>query len=195
MAAIDGLATVAGDELLLGLYYVRLSSAAGASWYDMNRPLFGPDPRNGPDFDAVEAEISCRTQNSRTAYELVCRWALDAEAVRADRSALNQAAGLPLPNRELREWVAADAAAAGFEAPSLNKVRKELQRWVHDQVLNEIGPILPGVGNIEGQIGQIRAIVARVAPNSREETARIVVKLGRLSELADMGVEQVQGKQ
>ncbi len=95
-------------------------------------------------------------------------WALDAEVVRADRGALNQAAGLPLPNRELREWVVADAEAAGFEAPSLNRVRKELQRWVHDQVLNEIGPIQPGAGNIDGQIGQIRAIVARIAPDSRD---------------------------
>ncbi len=30
------------------LYYVRLSSAAGASWYDMHRPLFGPNTSRWP---------------------------------------------------------------------------------------------------------------------------------------------------
>ena len=75
----------------------------------------------------------CEHPGSRSAYDLVSRWALDAELVRADRSAITQAAALPLPNRELREWVMADAEAMGCDAPSLNRVRKHLQRWVHDQ--------------------------------------------------------------
>ncbi len=193
MAELDGLREPAERELLLGLYYVRLSSAAGASWYDMHRPLFGPNPTTGPDFSAVDEEIAQRAPESRSAYELVCRWALDAEQVRADRSAVNQASALPLPNRELREWVVADAEAFGVEPPSLNRVRKALQRWVHDQVLDEIGSIEPGVGNLDRQIGQIRAIVARIAPNARTETTSIVQRLGAL-ELPDVGIEQVEGK-
>lgn len=192
MAALDGLAAQAERELLLGLYYVRLSSAAGASWYDMHRPLFGPNPADGPDFAAVDAEIQRRVPDSRSAYDLVSRWAIDAEQVRADRGAINQAAALPLPNRELREWVKEDADAIGIEAPSLNRVRKELQRWVHDQVLAEIGPIQPGVGNLDRQLGQIRAIVAFVAPHSRTETTRIVLRLGETSDLAHSGIERVE---
>ncbi len=195
MADVDGLASQVDREILLGLYYVRLSSAAGASWYDMHRPLFGPALTREPDFEAVEAEIDRRTPGSRSAYELITRWALDAERVRADRGALNQAAGLPLPNRELREWVERDANAAGVDAPSLNKVRKELQRWVHDQVFSEVGPIQPGEGNLDQQIGQIRSIVARIAPQSRSETTRIVRTLGSASDLADVGVEEIQGKE
>ncbi len=191
MAELDDLRQLAERELLLGLYYVRLSSAAGASWYDMNRPLFGPHSARGPDFAAVDTEIAARAPESRSAYELVSRWALDAEQVRADRSAVNQASALPLPNRELREWVVADAAAIDVEAPSLNRVRKALQRWVHDQVLEEIGSIEPGQGNLDRQIGQIRAIVAQISPYARVETTRIVERLGA-SEFPDVGIEQVE---
>ncbi len=152
MATFDGLEVAAERDLLLGLYYVRLSSAAGASWYDMHRPLFGPNPSAGPDFEAVDVELSQRLPGSRSAYDLIARWALEAEQVRADRGAIIQAAGLPLPNRELRDWVIADAEAAGVEAPSLNRVRKELQRWVHVQVLSEVGSIQPGEGNLNRQI-------------------------------------------
>lgn len=192
MAVIDGLEGEAERELLLGLYYVRLSSAGGASWYDMHRPLFGPSSGSGPDFAAVADEIAVRTPGSRSAFELVSRWALDAEQVRADRAAINQAAGLPLPNRELRDWVAADAEAAGIDTPSLNRVRKELQRWVHGHVLAEIGSIQPGDGNLNRQMSEIRAVVAEVAPYAREETARIVLRTGGASDFPNMGIEDVE---
>lgn len=194
MASIDGMATAAERELLLGLYYVRLSSAAGASWYDMHRPLFGPNSAHGPDFDAVDREIARRAPESRTAYDLVSRWAFDAEQVRADRGAINQAAALPLPNRELREWVAADATAAGVEPPSLNRVRKELQRWVHNHVLLEIGSIQPGEGNLNRQIGKIRGAVAEISPDARAETARIVVRIGGGSNFSNVGIEEIESE-
>ena len=194
MAAFDGLDAAAERELLLGLYYVRLSSAAGASWYDMHRPLFGPNPSTGPEFEAVDSEIARRLPGSRSAYDLIARWALEAGQVRADRGAINQAAGLPLPNRELRDWVIADAKAAGVEAPSLNRVRKELQRWVHVQVLDEIGSIQPGVGDLNRQIAEIRSVVERIAPNAREETARIVLRLGSASDLPHVGIEEIEGE-
>jgi hypothetical protein len=191
LAHLDRLEGRLDGELLLGLYYTRLSSAAGASWFDMNRPLFGPPSGAGPEFDAVEQEIVERLPASRSGYDLVCAWAVDAERVRADRTAVNQAAGLPLPNRELREWIAADAEAAGLEQPSLNRVRKELQRWVHGQLLDEIGIIQPEFSNVGRRIAQIRALVAEIAPNARAETSRIVRQLGGSSELASGGGEQV----
>lgn len=194
MAMLDGLEKLAESELLLGLYYVRLSSAASASWFDMHRPLFGPYASTGPDFEAVNEEIEQRTPGSSSAYDLVSRWALDAEVVRADRAAINQAAGLPLPNRELREWVLADATAAGIDPPSLNRVRKELQRWVHSQVLHEVGPIEPGDGNVNRHIGDIRTIVAGIAPNARAETANIIARLRTASEFSNGGIEDVKGE-
>ncbi|MFT4037360.1 MAG: hypothetical protein QM692_04205 [Thermomicrobiales bacterium] len=117
---------------------------------------------------------------------------MDAEEVRADRGAINQAASLPLPNRELREWTIADAEAAGIEAPSLNQVRKQLQRWVNAQLLDEIGVIEPSQGNTNARIAQIRAKVAQIAPNARAETTRIVLRLGQPSELAGGGGEQIE---
>lgn len=158
----------------------------------MHRPLLGPSECLGPDLEAVDAEIALRAPDNRTAYELVSRWAIDAEQVRADRGAVNQAVGLPLPNRELREWVMADAQTAGVEAPSLNRVRKELQRWVHEQVLAEVGPIQPNGGDLNRQIGQIRSIVARLLPDARDETARIVRRSGDGSNLAHVRVEEVE---
>ncbi|MEZ4665090.1 MAG: hypothetical protein R2835_00185 [Thermomicrobiales bacterium] len=195
MAAIDGLEDRAASDLLVGLYYVRLSSAAGASWFDMHRPLFGPTTSSGPDFSAVDQEIARRASASRTAVDLVTRWSVDAEQVRADRGVLHQAASLPLPNRVLREWVLADAAAAGISAPSLNRVRKSLQHWVQEAVISDIGPIQPGNGNIDRQAAQIRAIVADLASQARTETARIVLQLGSASDLPDLSVEQVEGDQ
>ncbi len=116
---------------------------------------------------------------------------MDAEYVRADRAAINQAAGLPLANRELREWIVADSETGGVEPPSLNRVRKELQRWVHTQLLDEIGVIEPEQGNVGQQIARIRDIVAEIAPNARAETGRIVLLLGEPSELASGGGEQI----
>jgi hypothetical protein len=91
----------------------------------------------------------------------------------------------------LREWILADAEAAGREAPSLNRVRKELQRWVHAQLLVDIGVIEPGRENVGRRIAQIRALVAEIAPNARAETTRIVLRLADDSELAGGGGEQV----
>lgn len=195
MATLDGLERQAARELLLGLYYVRLSSAAAASWYDMHRPLFGPSDGHGPDLEAVNAEIERRASDNRSAYELVTRWALEAEGVRADRSAINQAVGLPLPNRELREWVTADAEATGVEAPSLNRVRKELQRWVQDRVLAEVGTIQPNDGDLDRQISEIRSIVMRLAGSARDETARIVGGANGASYLANVGIEEIERDQ
>ncbi|MCA9860332.1 MAG: hypothetical protein KC438_11450, partial [Thermomicrobiales bacterium] len=109
-----------------------------------------------------------------------------------DRSAINQAAGLPLPNRELRAWVLADADAAGVDPPSLNRVRKELQRWVHQHVLEDVGVIEPGPGDIDRRIAEIRALVGAIAPLARGKTAAIVAQLGQLSDLANGRVEQIE---
>jgi hypothetical protein len=193
LARLDGLDSRLDDEILLGLYYTRLSSAAGASWFDMHRPLFGPQAMSGPDFGAVEQEVAQRMADCRSGYELIADWAGDAERVRADRTAINQAAGLPLANRELREWIIADAEVAGLEPPSLNRVRKELQRWVNAQLLDEIGVIQPERDNVGRRIAQIRMLVAGIAPSARTETTRIVERLGNESELANGGGEQVLG--
>lgn len=192
LAEVDQFDARLESELLFGLYYTRLSSAAGASWFDMNRPLFGPPSESGPDFEAVDREINHRAGLHRSGYDLVARWAEDAESVRADRTAIEQAAALPLPNRELREWVLADATAAGLEAPSLNRVRKTLQRWVQAQVLDDVGIIPPEQGDIGRHIDRIRMLVAEIAPNARAETARIVVTLGAPSELAGGGGKQIE---
>lgn len=191
LARLDGFDARLDDEILLGLYYTRLSSAAGASWLDMHRPLFGPQSFAGPDFDAVEREVANRTPGSRSGYALIANWANDAERVRADRNAINQAAGLPLANRELREWTIVDANAAGLQPPSLNRVRKELQRWVHTQLLGEVGVIEPGQQDVGFRIAQIRALVAEIAPNAREETTRIVLRIGERSELPHGRGEQI----
>lgn len=195
LARLDRLDSRLDNELLLGLYYTRLSSAAGASWFDMHRPLFGPYSASGPDFESVEQEIVQRMPGSRSGYDLVVSWAGDAERVRADRTAINQAAGLPLPNRELREWILADAEAAALEPPSLNRVRKELQRWVHTQLLDEIGVIEPGPADVGRRIAQIRALVAEIAPTARAETRRIVHRFGGTSELASGGGKEILGSQ
>lgn len=194
LAELDHLLSLSNVELLVGLYYTRLSSAAGASWYDMHRPLFGQSSLSGPDFDAVEDEIAQRVPQHRNGFELINRWAVEAEDVRADRGALNQAAGLPLPNRELREWTLADATAAGVQPPSLNRVRKELQRWVHDQLLDEIGVIEPSQANIPARISQIRALVGAIAPGARAETRRIVLRIRVESDLASGSVKQILGE-
>lgn len=191
LARLDGLDAKLDDEILLGLYYTRLSSAAGASWFDMHRPLFGPQPNSGPDFASVEQEVARRMPGVRSGYDLIGQWASDAEQVRADRTAINQAAGLPLANRDLRDWIVADAEVAGVEAPSVNRVRKELQRWVHAQLLDEIGVIEPGRDNVGRRIAQIRALVAAIAPNARTETTRLVLTFGNESELTGGGGEQV----
>jgi hypothetical protein len=195
LAELDGLHASLEGELLLGLYYTRLSSAAGASWFDMHRPLFGPSSADGADFDEVEREVERRLPANRTAYELVTRWALDAEQVRADRGAINQAAGLPLPNRELREWTVADSLALGVDPPSLNRVRKELQRWVHQQLLDEIGVIEPIGTNVPAQIARMRGLVAAITPNARAETKRIVRQISADSDSSRGGIKQVLGKQ
>jgi len=195
LAEVDQFDAHLESELLFGLYYTRLSSAAGASWFDMNRPLFGPPSEPGPDFEAVDWEIGRRAGEHRSGYALIAQWAEDAESVRADRTVIEQAAALPLPNRELREWVSVAAVAAGLEAPSLNRVRKTLQRWVQAQVLDEVGIIRPDEGNVGRHIDRIRGLVAGIAPYARAETARIVMTLGAPSELADSGGEQVERRE
>lgn len=186
-ARMDGLASRLDTDLLVGLYYTRLSSAAGASWFDMNRPLLGPPADSGTDFEAVDREIVRRMDGYRSGYELICDWAEDAAIVRADRNAIEQAASLPLPNRELREWVQTDAEVAGVEPPSLNRVRRELQRWVHAKVLDQVGIIRPNQGPLEPCLAEIRSQVDNIGRDARIETTRIVLRLAQASKVANDG--------
>lgn len=194
LAELDGLADAATRDLLAGLYYIRLSSAAGASWFDIHRPLFGRGDLEAPDFDAVAADVDRRTARHRSAYDLISAWADEAEAVRAKRAMVTQAANVPLANRELRAWLETDAERLAVSPPSLNKVRKELQRWIEARILDDLGPVDSDVVDLGSIIDRMRRIVSRSMPSVRDETTRIVAALAAASETTGRRRDEILGE-
>jgi hypothetical protein len=100
-------------------------------------------------------------------------WDADVEAVRSQRAAVEQVAGMPVPSRDLRDWIA-QAVRPGEEPPSINQVRRRLGAWYRAQLRERCGPMWPPVENFGAQLQQLGRAAASLNPQLPRETRRIV---------------------
>ena len=177
LSAVDALPLHPSESLMVGVYYFRLARAAAGFWLEATKPLLLNNDVVSVDEAAVRDETARRARAAASAIEVILRWDADVEVVRQQRAAVERAAALPVPGRELREVVAKIAAAAGGEPPSVNQVRRRLGGWYRDALRDRVGPIPPPVTDLHRVLRQVGAASREVAPHVDRELERVVRQL------------------
>lgn len=178
LAGVDELPVSVETSLLAGLYYMRLARAAVGCWLDATKPLLTFQDALEIDEIAIEREAARRTAGAKSAFGLILHWNDDVEVIRRQRTAVEQAGMLPIPNRELRAQITAVAAAQGHEPPSVNQVRRRLGAWFRRELRAQVGPLRPPVPDLSAALGEVSRVSASIAPDLPGELQRIVVELG-----------------
>jgi hypothetical protein len=174
LAAIDDLPVSPHENLMAGVYYFRLARAAIGFWLDSFKPLLLCNDIPQVDEPAVRAEAERRRRSAASAIELILRWDAQVQTIRNQRAAVEQAAGLPIPGRELRSKVERIAVAAGGEPPSINQARRRLGAWYRGELRERVGPLYPPVADLPAALLQIAAASRDLAPRLEVELERIV---------------------
>ena len=177
LAAVDRLPAGMDESLLAGLYYFRLARAAVGCWLDATKPLLLHEDSIRADVEAVREETGARARTSSSAIGLILRWNADVQTIRQQRAAVDQVAGFPLANRDLRAMTAKIAAAAGGEPPSANQVRRRLGAWYRGAVRDAVGPILPPVRDLSAVLRQVAAAGRAVTPQVESRVEQVVLEL------------------
>ncbi len=165
------------ESVLSGLYYFRLARAAIAAWIDLKRPLLAFNDAVEPEIAAVEREIAARAPRSRSAWKLITAWIDEADAVNRQRAAIDRVAGLPIANRDLREWIEGEAKALSVVPPSMNQVRRRLGAWHRAELREHFGPIEPPRSDLGDILLQLGEFSRGLTPQLRPRTAQIVASL------------------
>jgi hypothetical protein len=186
LADVDQLPVQPAEELMAGVYYFRLARAAVGFWLESTKPLLVFNDVVAVDEDAVREEAARRERAAPSALEVVRRWDRDVQVVRDQRAAVDQAASLPIPGRDLRPMAARIAAAAGAPPPSANQVRRRFGAWYRGELRERLGPILPPVADLQAVLRQVAAAGREVAPRAEPELERIVLELLAESEAREV---------
>jgi hypothetical protein len=173
LAGMDGSPDAWRSDLVAALYYGRCAFACAGCRVDESKPLLGTTDasQTAPD---LGRELDRRAIRARSAWRLVQWWDRDAEAVRAARVSVHQAADLGVPNRELRALVEQEAKRQGKEAPSMSRIRRELAYWTNQELANRFGIIYYPVPDLGNLIRDIRRAVGQLRPSLPERIHSIV---------------------
>jgi hypothetical protein len=177
LADTDHLPAQPDDNLMAGVYYFRLARAAVGFWLDATKPLLLHNDVVTVDISAVRDETVRRSADASSAIDLIRRWDAGVQEIRNQRAAVDQAAALPIPGRDLRAMAAKIAQAAGGDPPSANQVRRRLSAWYRGALRDRFGPILPPVTDLPSVLRQLGDAGRDLAPRAERELERIVLEL------------------
>jgi hypothetical protein len=177
LAATDNLPTRPDENLMAGVYYFRLARAAVGCWLDATKPLLLHNDRVSVDIGAVREETVRRSRDATSAIDLIRRWDADVVTIRNQRAAVDQAAGLPIPGRDLRPRAAQIAQAVGADPPSANQVRRRMGVWYRGVLRDRFGPISPPVADLPSILRQLGEAGRDLEPQAERELERIVLEL------------------
>lgn len=177
LAAVDSLPVLPEDSLMAGVYYFRLARAALGFWLDATKPLLLFHDVVTVDEPRVRAEAQHRAVDAISAIAMIRQWDADVQAIRDQRAAIDQAAGLPIPGRDLRPLIARAASHGAGQPPSANQVRRRLGAWYRGELRQRVGPLLPPLDDVPAVQRQLAAIARELAPQAERMLERIVVEL------------------
>ncbi len=186
LSGVDALPVSTDASLLAGLYYFRLARAAIGCWIDATKPLLLFDDKPTPDDARVVAAAEERATTAESAFGLLLRWNDDVQTVRNQRAAVDQVAGLPIHNRELRAEVERLSQAMGApEPPSLNQVRRRLGAWWRGELRSQVGPLAPPVADLPAALSAVARVGRELEPRLPAELVRVVEDLVRSRSAAE----------
>lgn len=177
LAAVDRLPAEIDESLLAGLYYFRLARAAVGCWLDATKPLLLHEDAIRADVAAVREEAIGRARSATSAIGLILRWNADVQTIRQQRAAVDQVAGFPIPNRDLRAMTARIAETVGGDPPSANQVRRRLGAWYRGALRESVGPILPPVRDLSAVLRQVGAAGRALTPQLESRVEQVVLEL------------------
>lgn len=177
LADTDHLLAQPDENLMVGVYYFRLARAAVGFWLDATKPLLLHNDVVTVDIGAVRDEAVLRSAAAGSAIELIRRWDADVQEIRIQRAAVDQAAALPIPGRDLKAMAAKIAQTTGGDSPSTNQVRRRLHAWYRGALRDRFGPILPPVADLPLVLRQLTDAGRDLAPQAERELERIVLEL------------------
>ncbi|MBA2595594.1 MAG: hypothetical protein H0V00_03105 [Chloroflexia bacterium] len=193
LATTDELPVRSEERLMAGVYYFRLARAAVGFWLDATKPLLLHNDVVPLDESAVREDAKRRSRAAPSAFALIRRWDAEVQTIRNQRAAIDQAASLPIPGRDLRPLTVAIAAAAGGEAPSSNQVRRRLGAWYRGALRERVGPILPPVDDLQPVLREVASAGRDLAAQAGRELERIVLALMAEAEVAECESDIAQG--
>lgn len=176
-ASIDQLGVGPDDSLLASLFYFRLVRSVAGIQSDERRPLLGDGERYEVDYDVIREDLAIRRRHTDSAMELVRVWDRDADAIRSQRDAVEQVAGLPIVAGVLREQIERAAVNAGRVAPSVNKVRRRIGGWYRTELRTLVGPIIPPVDDLGAVLDRIGRAGRSLMPALGRQTSEIVAEM------------------
>jgi hypothetical protein len=177
LADTDNLPARPDGDLMVGVYYFRLARAAVGFWLDATKPLLLHNDIVTVDISAVRDETVRRSREAGSAIDVIRHWNADVQEIRNHRAAVDQAAALPIPSRELRALAATIAQMVGADPPSANQVRRRLGAWYRGALRDRLGPILPPVTDLPSILRQLADAGRDLAPHAERELERIVLEL------------------
>lgn len=177
LADVDALPIRTDASLLAGLYYFRLARSIIGAWTDAVRPLLALKDQVQVDELRIRDETERRAAIASSAWDLVQAWDADVEAIRRQRAAVEQVAGLPAMAKDLRGWIESTTRTIGGEPPSMNQVRRRLGAWFRGELRAHFGPMTPPVDDFGDQLVALGRVAASLAPRVELEARRIVAEL------------------
>ena len=160
MQSIDELtASTPESDLVLGMYYLRLASAA--RWFETQArmPLLTNEPPDPADVAQVVLAADQRIKAGESAYGLIEGWSAATERAIERQKLVQDAARLPVRMTEIRKMLA--RRNRGEDKKLIRKVRGILEQEFMHHLLSETGTIPADPGE------PISEVVARVASISR----------------------------
>jgi hypothetical protein len=179
------------ENLLAGVYYFRLARAAIAMWVDQNRPLLAFNDKVDADVAAVESALDRYASSAPNARAAILAWSDNVEHVNRQRAAVDRVAGLPVPGKELREWIQHDAALLGSLPPSMNQVRRRLGAWFRGELRARVGPVFPPQADLPAVLMEIGRESRALSTQLRSRTSEIVADLAATHQPHDEDTAQI----
>jgi hypothetical protein len=145
---------------------------------------------------ALLSEAKRRAPDARSAFDLILRWDVDIESVRARRGAVDQVTALPVMTRDLRNAIAAVVGDNVELGPSVNQVRRRLGAWFRLELRDKYGPVppdQPDFTTILQQLGAESALLAKQIPERSREIVHELIAERAYAETNDVGDPTLSG--
>lgn len=159
-------------ELVLGMYYLRLASAARWIETQVRTPLLSDEPPESVDVDDVLAIARQRRDADVSAYGLIEAWSVAAEESIQRQNQVNDAARLPIRMSELRRRI--EQYGFGEDKKILRKTRGILEHEFMRRLIDETGSI---PANPAGPIG---GVIQQVSETSRGLRSGMLQEIDRV---------------
>jgi hypothetical protein len=175
MLSIDDLvATTPESELVLGMYYLRLATAARWFATQAQQPLLAVDPVEPADISTVYAVTEARIEDGESAFGLIETWSMAIEKHVERQKHVQEAARLPVRMSEIRRLL--ERSGRGEDKKLLRQVRGRLEKIFIRRLVESTGeiPAQPRA-SVDLIVNQVRA-ASRHLRTEMVEQAELVVE-------------------